>query len=87
MDKYNHDTHPVLSKMQTLGQSDVLKVLNGTYLARRFFGKSCSWFSQRINGHNVNGSPARFSAEEITTLRNALDTIALELQELADELR
>ena len=87
MENLNHATHPTLSKIQTLERSDLLRVLNGTYIAKRFFGKSCSWFSQRINGHLVNGVPAEFTPEELGKLRDALDVLAIELQELADELR
>lgn len=87
MEKFDHKTHPILSKIQSLERSELLKVLNGTYIAKRFFGKSCSWFSQRLHGHTVNGSPAQFTQEEIEILRNALDIISIELQELADELK
>ena len=77
---------PVLSKIVFLKRSDLLKVLNGTYIAKRFFGKSTCWFSQKVNNHTKNGKPVDFTKEEIETLRNALITISLELQDLADEL-
>ena len=68
-------------------RQDLLRVLNGAYIADRFFGKSGSWFSQKLNNNTKNGKPCQFSKEELTTLSNALHTIALELQELADELQ
>lgn len=77
---------PVLSKIEFLKRSDLLKVLNGTYIAKRFFGKSTCWFSQKVNNHTKNGKSVDFTKEEIETLRNALITISLELQDLADEL-
>ena len=67
-------------------ESDLLKVLNGTYLAERFFGKSGSWFSQKINNHLKNGQPVEFTEEELAKLKEALVVISLELQDLADEL-
>lgn len=50
------------------------------------FGKPKSWFSQKLNNHQINGTPAKFSPAEIETLKNALYTISIEIQELADEL-
>lgn len=76
----------IASKVQFMKESDLLKVLNGTYIAERFFGKSGCWFSQKINNHAKNGKPVEFSEEELKTLKEALVTISLELQDLADEL-
>ena len=69
-----------------LEREDLLRVLNGTYIAERFFGKSGSWFSQKLNNNLKNGKPCEFTDEEMETLRNALYTISIELQDLADEL-
>ncbi len=78
---------PVLSKKQILKRSDLLHVLNGSYIARRFFGKSTCWFSQKLNNHIKNGKPVDFTPEEMEILCNALETIGLELQRLADDMR
>lgn len=79
--------NPVLSKLQFMeNRQDLLRVLNGAYIAERFFGKSGSWFSQKLNNNIKNGKPCEFTPEELKTLRNALYTISLEVQELADEL-
>lgn len=80
------DRQAILSQVQTLKQSDLLKVLNCSYIAERFFGKSGSWFSQKINGHLKNGEPAQFSKDELKTLSNALYTLSVELAEVADEI-
>ena len=77
---------PVLSKIKFMEREDLLKVLNGAYIAERFFGKSRAWFSQKLNNHMKNGKPCEFTPEELETLSNALHTIAIELQDLADEL-
>lgn len=80
------DTSKIVEKVRFMKESDLLKVLNGTYLAERFFGKSGSWFSQKINNHEKNGKPVEFTEDEIKTLKEALVVISLELQDLADEL-
>ena len=78
---------PVLSKIKFMEREDLSRVLNGAYIAERFFGKSGCWFSQKLNGNMKNGKPCEFSAEERETLANALRTIAIELEELADDLQ
>ena len=77
---------PILSKVKFMEREDLLRVLNGAYIAERFFGKSGSWFSQKLNRNLKNGKPCEFTDEELEILRNALYTISIELQELADEL-
>lgn len=77
---------PILSKVTFMDRQDLLRVVNGTYIAKRFFGKSGSWFSQKLNNNIKNGKPCEFTPEELATLSNALHTIAIELQDLADEL-
>ncbi len=78
--------NPIVEKVRFLKESDLLNVINGTYLAERFFGKSCSWFSQKLNNHEKNGKPVEFTEEEIQKLKEALVVLSLELQDLADEL-
>ena len=85
--KEKHKDNPILAKMENLKESDLLRVLNASYIADRFFGKSKSWFSQKLNNHIKNGEPASFTKEEIETLRNALYTLSIEIQEIADELQ
>lgn len=63
-----------------------LRVINGTYIAERFFGKSGSWFSQRLNNNVVNGRISRFTPQELRTLSTALITIAFELEDLAEDI-
>jgi hypothetical protein len=77
----------VLSKIKFMEREDLLRVVNGSYIAERFFGKSGCWFSQKLNNNIKNGKPCEFTPDERKTLSNALYTIALELQDLADELQ
>ena len=79
-------TDPILSKINFMERQDLLRVVNGTYIAERFFGKSGSWFSQKLNNNLKNGKPCEFTPQELKTLSNALHTIAIELQDLADSL-
>ncbi len=84
--KTNQTTDPILSKIRFMERQDLLRVINGAYIAERFFGKSGSWFSQKLNNNIKNGKPCEFTREELETLSNALHTIAIELQDLADAL-
>jgi hypothetical protein len=77
----------VLSKIKFMEKRDLLRVVNGAYIAERFFGKSGCWFSQKLNNNLKNGKPCEFTDSERKTLSNALYTIAIELQDLADELQ
>lgn len=78
--------NPILSKIKFIERNDLLRIVNGAYIAERFFGKSGSWFSQKLNGHIKNGKPCEFTPEELETLKNALYTLSFELQDLADDL-
>ncbi len=69
-----------------LKDTDIFKVLNASYIAQRFFGKSRYWISQKLN-HNVkNGKETGFNESEYKQLKKAIETIALELQALADSM-
>jgi hypothetical protein len=52
--------------------ADVLPAISVSYLAKHYFGKSASWFYQRMNGNKVNGKPAVFTPDELHTLGDAL---------------
>lgn len=69
-----------------LKEQDIFKVLNASYIAERFFGKSRYWISQKLNHNIKNGKEAKFTPDEYVKLKNALETIAMELQELSDNM-
>lgn len=69
-----------------LKEEDIVKVLKMSYIAQRFFGRSRSWLAHKLNHDTVNGKRADFTAEERRKLKDALDTIAYELQILSDKL-
>lgn len=88
MEYENKHDGSILSKIKFLEREDLLRVLNGAYIAERFFdGKSGSWFSQKLNNNVKNGKVCEFTPQELKTLSDALHTIAIELQDLADELQ
>ena len=61
---------------------DILPALSLAYVAKTYFNKTRQWLYQRINGTLVNGKPAKFTPEEITTLNNALRDIANRLSSI-----
>ena len=54
----------------------ILPVLSLSYISENYFGKTKSWFYQRLNENLVNGKPAKFTEEEIKTLNFALQDIS-----------
>ncbi len=69
-----------------LKEADITKVLKMSYISERFFGRKRAWIINKINHNIKNGKPDDFTAEQRETLKNALETIAFELQELADNM-
>ncbi|MFI3265426.1 MAG: DUF5053 domain-containing protein [Rikenellaceae bacterium] len=51
---------------------EVLPIVSIAYIAKAYFNKTRSWLYQRINGSIVNGKPAKFTPEELETLKRAL---------------
>lgn len=69
-----------------LQREDIGKVLKMSYIAERFFGRSRSWLCHKLNNDIVNGKRDGFTIEERKKLKEALDTIAYEIQILSDNL-
>ena len=77
------------SARQTLESAKVLKVkeqlekvssiISMSYIAKNYFKKSKSWFSQRLNEFDVNGKPVKFTSDEIETLNFAISDISNKL--------
>lgn len=55
---------------------DINDIISFSYIAEHYFGKTKTWLYQRINGNIVNGKPAKFTEEEIDTLKKALEDIS-----------
>lgn len=54
----------------------VLPYLSVSNLAKDYFGKSSSWFYQRLNGNLVHGKVCKFTEEELARLDMALKDIS-----------
>ena len=61
----------------------VLPFISVSALAKSYFGKSSSWFYQRLNGNVVHGKPAAFTEDELKTLNHALQDISIKLSNVA----
>ena len=66
--------------------SEVLERINCADLAQRYFRRSRSWLTQRLNNNQVNGRPATFTPAELSTLSTALRALARDLDAFADRL-
>ena len=61
----------------------ILPFISVSALAKSYFGKSSSWFYQRLNGNVVHGKPAVFTEEELKILNYALQDISMKLSNVA----
>ena len=61
---------------------EVLPAISVSYLARHYFGKSTSWFYQRLNGNEVHGKVVRFTQEDLEILNSALKDIGSRISSL-----
>lgn len=66
--------------------SELEDIVNKSALARQYFDKSPSWFSQRIHGCTVLNKAMAFKPEEYRQLAAAFRDIAKRLQAHADEI-
>lgn len=56
--------------------ADILPIVSISHLSRIYFGKSASWFYQRMNGNIVHGKPAKFTPDEVKILSQALGELS-----------
>lgn len=61
-------------------------IINISKFANQYFGKSQSWFSQRINGYDVNHKKATFKPEDYDRIVESLRNLAARLNEYADAI-
>jgi hypothetical protein len=66
--------------------SELEDIINKTQLAKQYFGKSQSWFSQRLNGCMVLNKSAAFKDNEYHLLAESFRHIAKRLLAHADEI-
>jgi len=65
---------------------DILHSVKWSHISTQYFGKSRSWFSQRLNGYDGNGTESDFSQEEREVLKNALLDVAEQIHKTAEKL-
>ena len=66
--------------------SELEDIINKSQIAKQYFGRSQSWFSQRLNGCTVLKKSMAFKEEEFHQLAEAFRDIAKRLQAHADEI-
>ena len=66
--------------------SELEDIINKSQLAKQYFGKSQSWFSQRVNGCTVLNKSMAFKEDEYSKLAEAFRDIAKRLMAHADEI-
>ncbi len=62
---------------------DLPEALSFSYIAQKYFGKSRGWLMQRVNGNNVNGKMASFTADERRQFREALQDLSEKMTAVA----
>ena len=65
---------------------DIIVDISWANISKKYFGKSRSWLSQKMNGLDGNGSNTEFSEEEKETLKNALYDLSNRIKICADKL-
>ena len=61
-------------------------MINVSKFAKEYFGRSQSWFAQRINGYDVNHKKAEFSEDDYAKIAVSLRALAGRLNEYADAI-
>lgn len=77
---------PEIIDIRNIDGSEVLDRISCADIAGRYFHRSRSWFTQRLNNNIVNGKPVSFTAEELQTLRRALKGLAVDLTNFTDQI-
>lgn len=80
-----------LEELELQAESAVLKqqiapymeIIPLSYIAKKYFGKSTAWLSQRINGSKVRGKVYTLSKKDIETFNYALQDISKKLGSLS----
>lgn len=79
----HEDLEEVRQELLRDRMKEVLPAISVSYIARKYFGKSASWFYQRLNGNKVNGKEAAFTPNELSTLSAALNDIGKKLSAMS----
>lgn len=80
LDRKGRQIKELSIKMQLQSISDII---NMSYIAKTYFGKTRQWLTHRVNGNIVNGKPAKFTERQIKTLNAALKDISKRISSVA----
>jgi len=64
----------------------IINYVSLSEIAEKYFKKSRQWLYQRLNGNIVNGVPAKFTNDEISTLKKALNEISENMRQVAQSI-
>ena len=73
LDRKGKEIDDLVIKVQLHLISDMI---NMSYIAKNYFGKSRQWLSHRINGAIVNRKPAQFTDKQVDIFNRALKDIS-----------
>lgn len=65
---------------------DILLMVTWGKISNQYFGKSSSWFYNKMNNRDGNGGEGTFTDEEIVILKGALVDFADRIRKCADSL-
>lgn len=88
-DEYNERRKEIISTKSGAvwnAFTELENLINKSALAHQYFGKSQSWFSQRVHGCTVMNKEIAFKTGEYRQLAEAFRDIARRLQAHADEI-
>ena len=66
--------------------NDIIFAVKWSHISTNYFGKSRSWFSQRLNGYDGNNSETDFNNTEKQELKNALFDLSERIRKCAENL-
>lgn len=64
----------------------VIKYISLSEIADKYFNKTRQWLYQKLNGNIVNGVPAKFTKEELNTLKSALNELSEDMRRVAQTI-
>jgi len=65
---------------------DIIVDISWANISTKYFGKSRSWLSQKMNGKDGNGADTEFTDAEKEQLKYALNDLAKRIQTCAEKL-
>lgn len=84
LDNIGKEIEEIKEQVNTLEAiKSISDIISFKYIAEKYFHKSKSWFSQRLNGNKIRGKECKFNEKELQTLRFALQDISKKIGSLS----